>query len=181
MQAKTAGALFACPLPDCSFEQEFQTASLPSFDKCLMVFASGAQADVLSVQTFMSKTGQQDLESIKDLHRRWLSLELDGRGAEVVELCTDDVRWLPCDAPPMIGKDEIAQYLAAHQVKVVAIDITDLSVHGSGSFAYLTSNYRTQYVTATHSEPHESKGTHLWILRKENDEWRVAVVAWSAW
>lgn len=130
----------------------------------------------------MDKLGQQDLDMIKDLHKRWISLESDGNGSEVVHFCTEDVRWLPCDSPPIVGKDAIAEYLAAHQVKIKGIDISELSIHGSGSFAYLTCNYRTQYVTeAHHSELHESKGTHLWILRKEGDDWLVAVVVWSAW
>lgn len=125
----------------------------------------------------MTEFSKQDIANIKDLHKIWIAKELEGRGPEVVELCTDDVQWLPPDAPPIVGKEEIANYLATHHVKLLAIDVTDLSVKGSGSVAYLTSNYRTRYLTEI---AHEAKGTHLWVLRKEDGAWRVAIVTWSA-
>lgn len=129
----------------------------------------------------MTELSERDLDKIKNLHNRWIGSELDGNETGVVDLCTADVQWLPPDSPPIVGKDEIAKYLATHQVKVEAIDIDGLYVQGSGSLAYLISNYRTQYLTEGHSELHESQGTHLWVLRKEGDYWRVAVVTWSSW
>jgi ketosteroid isomerase-like protein len=130
----------------------------------------------------MTELSEQDLNSIKDLHDIWIAKELEGNGPEVVDVCTDDVQWLRPDGPPIVGKEEIVHYLASERVKLLTVDVTDVSVQGSGSFAYLTSNYTTRYLTEGHSEiPHEEKGTHLWVLRKEGDQWRVAIVAWSSW
>lgn len=129
----------------------------------------------------MTEISQQDLNKIKDVHDLWITKELEGNGSEVIDLCTQDIQWLPPNDPPIVGKEEIAKHLAAHPTKVQSIDINDLCIRGSGSLAYLISNYRTHYLTKGHSELHESTGAHFWVLRKEGDDWRVAVVTWSAW
>ena len=129
----------------------------------------------------MTEISQQDLNKIKEVHDLWIAKELEGNGSEVIALCTPDIRWLPPNNPPIVGKEEIAKYLADHPTKVESIDIYDLCIHGNGSLAYLIGNYRTHYLTEDHSRLHESTGTHLWVLRKEVNYWRVAVVTWSAW
>ena len=129
----------------------------------------------------MTELSGHDLNRIKDVHDLWIAKELEGNGSEVIDLCTPDLQWLPPNNPPIVGKEEIAKYLAAHSAKVESIEIYDLRIHGNGSLAYLISHYRTHYLTEGHSELHESTGAHLWVLRKEGDDWRVAVVTWSVW
>ena len=129
----------------------------------------------------MTALSDQDLNKIKDLHRRWIANELEGNEAGVVDLCTADAQWLVPGAPPVAGKEQIAKYLAAHHVKIETIDVTDPSIDGNGRIAYLTSYYRTRYSTEDLSDVQEAQGTHLWILRREGDDWRVAVVTWTSW
>ena len=129
----------------------------------------------------MIELSRQDLNKIKDVHDLWIAKELEGNGSEVIDLCTQDIQWLPPNDPPILGKEEIAKHLAAHPTTVESIDVYDLCIHGNGCLAYLISNYRTQYLTEGHSGLHESTGAHLWVLRKEGDDWLVAVVTWSAW
>jgi len=130
----------------------------------------------------MTALSEEDLNTIRDLHDIWIAKELEGKGSEIIDLCTEEVHWLPPDGPPIVGKEEIANYLAAERVKLLTVNASDVSIHGSGSIAYLISNYTTRYLTEGHSEvAHEAKGTHLWVLRKEEDDWRVAVVTWSSW
>ncbi len=129
----------------------------------------------------MTEISQQDLSKIKDVHDLWIAKELEGNGSEVIDLCTHDIQWLRPNKPPIVGKQEITKYLDTHSTKIESIDISDVCIRGNDSLAYLISNYRTHYLIEGHPEPHESTGTHLWILRKEGDDWRVAVVTWSAW
>ena len=129
----------------------------------------------------MNEISQQDLNKIIGVHELWIAKELEGNESEVIDLCTEDIQWLAPNDPPIVGKEEIAKHLAAHPTKVESIDINDLCIHGSGSLAYLISNYRTHYLTPGHSGLHESTGAHLWVLRKEGDDWRVAAVTWSVW
>jgi ketosteroid isomerase-like protein len=130
----------------------------------------------------MNTLSDEDLNQINGLHDLWIAKELEGDYAAVVLLCTEDIQWLPPDSPPIVSKEEIRSYLTRHQVKLLSVDATDLFVRGDTSVAYLTSNYCTRYSTDSHSQVvHEARGTHLWILRKENSEWRVAILTWSSW
>ena len=130
----------------------------------------------------MRELSEQDLNNIQALHSNWIAKEVEGKGSDVVDLCMEDIQWLPPDSQPIVGREQIANYLASQDVKLLSVDISNLSVRGSRSVAYLTSDYRTLYSGQGHSQvTHEAKGTHLWILRKQGDRWLVAVVAWSSW
>lgn len=130
----------------------------------------------------MSELSDQDLEAIEAIHNRWIREELAGNSARVIELCTDDVRWIPPNAPPLVGKEAIAQYLSDSTVRLKDVHVGDLVIHGSKSVVYLTGNYHSRFVVESGSEMQEATGTHLWILRKTvGGAWRVAIVAWSSW
>jgi ketosteroid isomerase-like protein len=147
-----------------------------------LFFASTEDASVDEWLNTMKELSEQDINNIKNLHEIWIAKELEGNGSDAVDLCTEDAQWLPPDAPPIVGKKEIRNYLTTERVNLLTVEAIDVSVQGSGSVAYLISNYTTRYLTEGHSEiAHEAKGTHLWVLRKEGDRWRVAVVTWSSW
>lgn len=135
----------------------------------------------------MSELSGQDLDSIQEIHERWLNAELHGDYSQVIELCTDDVSWIPPDSPPLNGKEAIAQYLSENTVELKDTRVKDVVIRGDGSVAYLTSSYHTWLKLpddpkTQDAKIHESKGAHLWILRKnESDLWRVAIVSWSYW
>ena len=124
----------------------------------------------------------QHLQTIKDLHNRWIGEELAGNRSKLVDFCTDDIQLIPPDAPPVVGKEAVGKYLVASTVQPKAINISNLSIGGNGSFAYLTSSYRTQFLTEGHAGMHEATGNHLWILHKaDSGDWRIAVLTWSSW
>jgi uncharacterized protein (TIGR02246 family) len=130
----------------------------------------------------MSELSDQDVEAIEEIHDYWIKEELAGNSSRVVDLCTDDVTWIPPNAPPLVGKEAIAQYLSDSTVGLKDVQSRDVVICGSGSVAYLTSAYHTWFVVEAGSEIQEATGTHLWILRKNGDgAWRVAVMAWSSW
>ncbi len=130
----------------------------------------------------MSELPSQDVDAIEEVHNRWVREELAGDSSHVIELCTDDVRWIPPNAPPLVGKGAIAQYLSDSTVGLKDVQAGDVLICGSGSVAYLTSRYRSRFVVEGGSQMLEATGTHLWILRKTGcGMWRVAIVAWSSW
>ncbi len=129
----------------------------------------------------MSELCEQDVEAIEEIHNHWIREELAGNSSRVIELCTDDVRWIPPSAPPLVGKEAIAQYLSDNTVDLKDLQVEDVVIGGSSSVAYLTSNYHSRFVVEGSSELQEATGTHLWILRKTViGAWRVAIVAWSS-
>lgn len=129
----------------------------------------------------MPQLSDDDLKAIVELHDRWLEEELAGNDAYIISFCMDSVRWMPPGIPPLEGKHAIAQYLDNNRVDLQEVTFTRTTVHGNDSVAYLMSDFSSRYFTQHSSEIHESNGTHLWILRKEAELWRVAVVAWSSW
>jgi uncharacterized protein (TIGR02246 family) len=130
----------------------------------------------------MSELPSQDVDAIEEVHNRWVREELAGDSSHVIELCTDDVRWIPPNTPPLVGKEAIAQYLSDSTVGLKDVQAGDVVICGSGSVAYLTSSYHSRFVVEGSSEMQEATGTHLWILRKTGGgAWRVAIVAWSLW
>ncbi len=129
----------------------------------------------------MSELSVQDIAAIDEVHNRWIREELAGNNAAVIELCTDDVRWIPPNAPPLVGKKAIAQYLSESSVGLKDVQVRDVVINGSGFVGYLTSSYYSRFGGEGGSEMDEATGTHLWILRKtERGTWRVAIVAWSS-
>lgn len=124
----------------------------------------------------------QDVDAIEEIHDRWIREERAGNNSGVIELCTDDARWMPPDSRPIVGKEAIARYLSASTAELEDVQVGDVVISGSGRTAYLTSSYRSRFRVKGVPDLQEATGAHLWILRKtEGGGWRVAVVAWNAW
>jgi ketosteroid isomerase-like protein len=100
----------------------------------------------------------------------------------ILQLCTDDVMWIPPNFPAIVGKEAITQWLSGAEVEIRDLHIANLNIDGAGSVAYLTCNYSTAYITGRSEVMAKADGTHLWILRKLADgEWKVAIITWSSW
>ena len=127
----------------------------------------------------MSELSNRDLQDIRDLHDRWIARELEGDALGVLELCTDDVQWLVPNSGLLVGKESARELLAEPGVEIQGIQTADIRILGSGSFAYKTSTYSTRYAAAGNSEVRVARGTHLWILRKTDGKWQVALVTWQ--
>ncbi len=127
----------------------------------------------------MSELSNRDLQEIRVLHDRWIARELEGDALGVLQLCTDDVQWLVPNSGFLVSKEAATELLAEPGVEIREIQTADIRIRGSGSFAYKTSTYSTRYAAAGSSEVRVMRGTHLWILRKTDGEWRVALVTWQ--
>jgi ketosteroid isomerase-like protein len=128
----------------------------------------------------MSELSDHDKQLIADLHKRWISEELVGNSSKVLGYCTEGVMWMPPQSPPLLGKETIAQYLNENQVLLKDVKISNLSIKGNDTVAYLTSDYSSHFVAQGETTTQEADGTHLWVLEKTKDDlWLVAVVAWN--
>lgn len=68
--------------------------------------------------------------------------------------------------------------LSESQSELEAITVSEVRIEVSGALAYKTSGYETRF--RMHGQAQVSRGTHLWILRRESGGWRVALVTWQA-
>ena len=74
---------------------------------------------------------QSDLDAIERLHQRWIRLEMERRGRELLELCAEDVVCMPPGRPPLSGREAVGPILSAQDVKVLDIRIRNLEIRGS--------------------------------------------------
>lgn len=118
-------------------------------------------------------------EAIREVHDAWLAAELRGDTEGVLRLCTDDVRWLAPGRPVLQGREAGRELLQTGCVELLSISVGDLRIERSGTLAFKTARYETQY-RAPGGPEEVSRGTHLWILRREDVGWRVALVTWQA-
>lgn len=118
------------------------------------------------------------LDEIRQLHDAWLAAELRGEVETVLDLCTADVRWLVPGRPVLEGREAGRQLLQAPRVKLIALEANDVRIEQRGDLACKTARYEARYRTAEREKV--SRGTHLWIIRRDQGVWRVALVTWQA-
>ena len=122
---------------------------------------------------------EKDIEAIERIHRRWIDAELSGNALEVLRFCTDDVRWMVPGSEVLVGKEAV-NLLVHTGTQIVDIQTADVEVCGSGDVAYKTSKYTTRFVAEGTDSEQVARGSHLWILHKQdNEEWKVALVTWQ--
>jgi uncharacterized protein (TIGR02246 family) len=117
-------------------------------------------------------------EAIRDLHEAWLAAELRGDVEGVLRLCTHDVRWLAPGRPVLEGREAGRELLQTAGVELLGICTGELRIEHSGALAFKTTRYETRY-RAHGGQEEVARGTHLWILRREDVGWRVALVTWQ--
>ncbi len=120
------------------------------------------------------------VEAIRCLHDAWLAAELRGDIPAILALCTSDVRWLVPNAGMLVGREAGRRLLADAHRELENILMSDLHVEISNDLAYKTSRYETRYRLRGQEVSHVARGTHLWILRREGVDWRVALVTWQS-
>jgi ketosteroid isomerase-like protein len=89
--------------------------------------------------------------------------------------------WLPPNEPPLSGKPAILQWLAGQAAAAIArIDIDDLQIFGTGSYACKLARFRTTMAAPSADGAMVVSGTHGWLLhRNAAGDWRVGVVEWT--
>ncbi len=118
--------------------------------------------------------------AVRAVHEAWLAAELRGDPEALLDLCTSDVQWLVPGGGLTVGREAGRRHLAGGPGRLEAITTTVLQIETSGDLAYKTSSYEARYRLPGRGEVQVASGTHLWILRREGEVWRVALVTWQA-
>jgi len=129
----------------------------------------------------MSALSEDFLPEIEQVHSRWTELEAAGEAHSLMALCSDDIELWPPDAQPLLGRAAVSAWMARGSTRIHSIEITERHIRGSNEIAYLTANYKTTFSLKDDSTLRKSRGSHLWILRKQPGAWVVTLVAWSLW
>jgi ketosteroid isomerase-like protein len=129
----------------------------------------------------MSTLPEDALHEVEQVHSRWTELEAAGEAHSLMALCADDIELWPPDAQSLPGREAVLAWMARGSTRIHSIEITERHIRGSNEIAYLTANYKTTFSLKEDSTLRKSRGSHLWILRKQAGTWVVALVAWSFW
>jgi ketosteroid isomerase-like protein len=122
---------------------------------------------------------EADQFSIRAVHDAWLEAEQRGDVEAVLNLCSEDVEWVPPDAPSTRGRGAGRGLLLAPAIRLLSIEIADLTIHGAEGRAVKACRYETVFEsTETHLRG-VVRGNHTWRLTKEVDGWRVTSVSWQ--
>jgi ketosteroid isomerase-like protein len=128
----------------------------------------------------VSVLSAEDRSAIEALHRAWLDAELRGDSAALLDLCTSTPVWLPPNEPPLCGEAAIRQWLRDQPYTTLRrIEIDELTIAGSASFAWKLASFRTTLGGAA-GEVVLVTGFHAWLLQRDAaGAWRIGVVAWA--
>lgn len=120
-----------------------------------------------------------DERAIEAIHERWMAEELAGNGTAVLSLCTEDVVWMAPGAPLLRGRQAIFNWLSGPPVQIHDLRLSNLEISGHGCVAWKTCEFvTTSQVNGEH--PHVNRGSHLWVLHKDDDGvWRVVAATWT--
>lgn len=88
-----------------------------------------------------SVLSEADELSIRRLHDAWLQAELRGDAEAVLDLCTQDIAWVPPSGPPTFGRDAGRDLLLASVVRLLSIQITDFELDGADGRAIKVCRY----------------------------------------
>ena len=87
---------------------------------------------------------------------------------------------MPPGVAPLRGRDSIRAWLSGPPEAIEAIEISGLTMSGDGRIAWKTCDFVTVSRSTGDAISTSTRGSHRWILRREDDgEWRVVVVTWT--
>lgn len=129
----------------------------------------------------MNGLTEDAVREIEQIHSRWIEFEVAGEDHNLMALCGDDIELWPPDAQPLLGRAVVSAWVVRVTTRIHSIEITKRRIRGSNEIAYLTANYKTTFSLREDSTPQQSRGSHLWILRKQAGTWVVTLVSWSLW
>jgi uncharacterized protein (TIGR02246 family) len=113
---------------------------------------------------------QNDEQAIRELVNTWLSASKAGDTETVLSLMSDDVVFLGCGRPPMIGKVAFAASQAALSDIEATSQIQEIKV--LGEWAYIWTHLSIA-VTPKDGAPAQRAGNTMSILQKQNGSWKI--------
>lgn len=127
-----------------------------------------------------TRLSAEDVRAIEALHERWMADERAGNATAVLDLCDEDVLWLPPGGRPMRGRQTILHWLSGPAVPIHDLALSNLEISGDGRVAWKTCEFVTTWQPKGAYTPITERGSHLWVLHKtDSGDWRVVVATWT--
>ena len=147
-------------------------------EECVVLLDDGWSANDVRGMSGLPEAAVREIEQI---HSRWIEFEIAGDAHNLIALCADDIEFWPPDAQPLVGRAAVSAWIVRGATRIHRIEITERRIRGSNEIAYLTANYKTTFSMKDDTTPGQSRGSHLWVLRRQAGTWIVTLVSWSSW
>jgi ketosteroid isomerase-like protein len=120
----------------------------------------------------------KDRENIRTLGEvHWTGALTAGNLDALVELCTDDIVYMPADHPALRGRDQFRAWLSSFP-KVVRMSQPMDWIEGTGGVAMAEASFAV--TLEVEGQEVDSSGKAVCCLRRnEAGEWRVKSVCWN--
>ncbi len=127
-----------------------------------------------------ARLSTDDVRAIEAVHERWVTDERAGNARAVLDLCDEDVLWLPPGGRPMRGRQTILHWLSGPAVPVHDLALSNLEIAGDGRVAWKTCEFVTTWQPPGAHTPIAERGSQLWVLRKNDlGVWLIVVATWT--
>jgi len=118
------------------------------------------------------------IADVERIHNTWIQNERANAPTRVLELCSEQVRWLPPDGSAISGKREISTWLLNNPLTINRLEISQREVSVTGRLATLRARFEVHSVDSAGTLT-VSEGQHQWVLEAEPDgQWRVLLISW---
>lgn len=116
-----------------------------------------------------------DRRQIKDLGEvEWTAAFIAGNHERLLELCDDDVVYMPADHPTVRGREALRAWLATFPpVTVFEQPIEAIDGHGDVAMA------RATFKVALANPPVERTGKAVCCMHRVGNDWRITSVCWN--
>lgn len=111
------------------------------------------------------------------VHQEWIEAELRGDVERLLELCTDDVRFLAPGAELLTGKPAVRAFLEAGDSKLLSVETSEVRFEVGEALAFKTCRFATR-LALPGGDRREITGSHAWLLRRVEGRWLVGYVTW---
>jgi ketosteroid isomerase-like protein len=118
--------------------------------------------------------------AIDAINIRYMRYTNGNMADSIASLFTEQAALMPPDAPPVLGRDSIRAYFAAHPLPAGAnMTFAAVDVHAVGPMAVEVGGYSLTVPTPDNAKPRPLEGKYVAHWRNVNGRWLQAALIWN--
>lgn len=115
---------------------------------------------------------ETDKTAILQLHENWLAAELEGRNADLIHMCCEEVVVAPPEGAAVQGRAAVDDFLRRSAAPIEEMRVEDVSIDLLGVLAVKRARFATRLVGSAEV----FRGVHVWVLRPR---WKILYITWA--
>lgn len=146
--------------------------------------AAGGPSDDMSnagASEYAERSPSDPSQQVLDFRNEHMTALTDRRDMErILSHFTEDAAYLPPGGQAVVGRDAIRAYLADFfSGALFGVNFDNHQTLVEGDVAVLRDTYTMVIVPHSGSAQSQHSGEDVWVLRRVEGEWRIALVMWT--